>query len=323
MIDYISASTFLIDKDTPNFSKCECEAVYKSGLYRYFINGCNKAEIDWNAESRMIRFKGSIMYFWQGHNITFSKESFVEAITYISELLNVNLWNFEVDAFEYGKILPVERKPKEYILHHSSAPSAKLEMNEKPKDKGKFRWWEDKNVSLKMYDAGANFQTKVNLNKKEILESIGWADTYLLKWEAHYKKPSVLNKGVYLILADLVNPNWERKFSSDLYYQYKRLIPMQTFITPNNKRDLSTSDIVVQELLQMNLNEGKNLEEVKKMLYARINSISDEILSKSDKDARKRQIKALLDKVQVSSESSWDLSSKLAEALDEFKSVEV
>lgn len=322
MIDYISASTFLYDKDSPNFSHCELEAVYNSGWRRYYLNGCHKAEIDWNEENRMIRFKGSIMYFWQGHNITYSKEGFVNAIEYISDTINVNLWKFDIEAFEYGKIMQVDMKPKEYILHHSALPSAKLIQNEKPKDKGKFRWWEDSYASLKMYDAGLNFQVKADMDKKSKLEELGYSDKYLLKWEAHYKKPSILNKGKFLILADLVNPNWEKKFSENLYFQYKRLIPMRSYVIPNNKRDLTTSDIMVQELLQINMNEGKNLDEVKKMLYARINSFPNEVLSKADKDARKRQIKALLDKVQISPQSQWDLSEKLSVVLDEFGTTE-
>jgi len=322
MIDYISASTFLSDKDNPNFTNCELEAVYKDGLRRYTLRGCQRIEIDWHQNMRMLKIRGSIMYFWQGHNITFSKDGFFEAINFIGDALNVNIWGFVIDAFEYGKVLPVEQKPKDFILRHSALPSSKLVLNEKPRDKGKFRWWEDKNASLKMYDAGANFNAKAKVDKKVLLEKLGYSGKQLLKWEAHYKKPSVLNKGEPLIVADLMNPEWERKVSKDLYHQYKRLIPMATIITPNNKSFLSTSDIVMQELLQLNQNEGKSLNEVKKMLYARINSISDEILSKADKDARKRQIKAILGRVQVSPQSQWDLSEKLSAVLNEIEPTE-
>ena len=58
-----------------------------------------------------------------------------------------------------------------------------------------------------------------------------------------------------------------------------------------------------------------NREELKKMLYAKVNSISDDILSKSDKDARKRQIKKLIDKLEDEPQSKWDLSAEIAKAL--------
>ena len=320
MIDYISASSFLKGKDKPNFSKCTLEAVYNSGWQRYYIEGCKKLELDFNENLNMLKLKGSIMYYWQGHNLSFDRQGFISAIDYISNMIKIPLWKSDIEAFEYGKVIEVDMKPKEYIKHHSAKSSERLVLYENQKDKGNLRGWENKNVRLKMYDAKTNFDIKLGQmehSRKDILQSLGYSESNLLKWEAHYKKPHLLNNGHYLMLADLVNPNWEKVFNNDLYEQYKKLIPMKNYIEPNNKKDLSTSDIIVFELLEGNLNEGKNAEEVKKMLYARINSISDEILSKSDKDARKRQIKALIDKIQESPESKWDLSAKLSEALEE------
>ena len=257
------------------------------------------------------------MYYWQGHNLSFDKNGFIQAVDYIEKMVNVPLWKSDIDAFEFGKVMQVEMKPKEYIKHHSARTAEKLLVYDNPKDKGNLRGWENKNIRLKMYDAKLNFDKKVELDKKDILKELGYSEGNLLKFEAHYKKPNLLNKGEYLMLSDLVNPNWEMVFNNDLYEQYKRLIPMKNFIVPNNKKDLSTSDIIAFELLEMNLDEGKTAEEVKKMLYARINSFSDDILSKSDKDARKRQIKALIEKIQVSEDSKWDLSEKLSQALEE------
>ena len=189
-------------------------------------------------------------------------------------------------------------------------------MNEKPKVQGNFRWYDDKNVSLKMYDAGRNIEYKQGLKRKSIIEEAGWnPEGDYLKWEAHYLKPEILNHGKGVLLADLVNPNWENVFKEDLYLQYKRLIPMKSISTPNKKSDLHTTDIIVLQLVESSLNEGKSLQEVKKMLYNRINSISDDILTKADKDSRKRQIKVLLEKIKEEPKSKWDLSTKIEEAL--------
>ena len=191
-----------------------------------------------------------------------------------------------------------------------------LMMNEKPKDKGCFRWYEDGTTKLKMYDAGRNIKYKQGLRRKEIIEESGWnSEGEYLKWEAHYLKPEVLNHGIGIHLYDLVNPDWESVFKEDLYVQYKRLIPMKSIVTPNKKSELSTADILVLQLVEDGINEGKTLQEVRKMLYARINSISDDILTKADKDSRKRQIKTLLEKIKEKPESKWDLSSQLEKAL--------
>ena len=91
---------------------------------------------------------------------------------------------------------------------------------------------------------------------------------------------------------------------------------MTKIIEPTNKADLSTASILAMALAEDSLNDNKTLQEVRKMLYARINAFPDEVLSKSDKDSRKRQIKAILDKMQEADTSKWDLSQKLEDVLE-------
>lgn len=316
MIDFIQATKHLSDKDNLFLGHCRLEAEYSSDWKKYWLQGCEKLKLWWNPSLNMLRLSGSIMYYWQGHNWTYDKKGFVAAISHIEKLLHVPLWDAMVTAFEFGVIMEVELKPKEYIARHSAAPQEKLSVNEKPKDKGKFRWWNDTNISLKMYDAGRNVKTKQGLDKQAIIQESGWnPQGEFLKWEAHYLKPEFLNYGKGLLLTDLMNPSWEDIFKEDLYIQYKRLTPMKSFVTPTKKKDLSTPDIVMLALAELQINAGESLQEIKKMLYAKINSIPEEVLSKSDKDSRKRQIKSLLDKLQEEPTSQWDLSKKLEDAL--------
>lgn len=316
MIDYIQATKHLSDKDRLFLGHCRLEAEYSSGWQKYWLQGCEKLEIWYNPSLNWMRLQGSIMYYWQGHNFTYDKKGFVAAIDHIIKILHISIWDAMIETFEYGVIMQVPKKPKEYIKRHSSIPSEKLTLNEKPKDKGNFRWWEDKNVCNKMYDAAQNIKKKQGLQRKEILKELGWnPERGFLKWEAHYLKPEILNHGKGLLLADLMKPYWENVFKEDLYVQYKRLIPMKSLITPTNKKDLSSADIVMLALAEAQINAGENLQEVKKMLYDKINAIPEGVLSKADKDSRKRQIKSLFDKLQESPESEWDLSEKLEKAL--------
>lgn len=316
MIDFIQVTKHLGDKDKLFLGHLEPEAQYSSGWNKYRLQGCEKIEIYWNPYNYILRLKGSIIYYWQGHNYSYSKEGFLNAIEYINRILNVNLWDSIIQVLEYGIIMEVNHKPKEYIKRHYAAQSEKLIMNEKGKDKGNFRWWTDSNVSLKMYDASKNILMKQGQEKRTIIENAGWnPESNFLKWEAHYLKPEILNQGRGLLLANLMNPQWENVFKEDLYIQYKRLIPMKTIVTPTNKKDLGTSSIILLALAESEINNGTTLQEVKKMLYDKINLISDDILSKADKDSRKRQIKSILDKIKESPESKWDLSKKLEEAL--------
>ena len=265
----------------------------------------------------MMRLEGSISYYWQGNNFSFDRKQFIEAINHIKGLLHIDLWKATINAFEYGVIIQVHMKPKEYIKHHYSAPKEKLTLNEKPKDKGQFRWWNDKNVSLKMYDAGRNIQMKQGMERRKIITQSGWEEAgEFLKWEAHYLRPESLNRGKGLHLYELVNPDWHNTFKEDIYLQYKRLIPMKSIITPTNKKDLVTADILLITMAEEAVNEGRTIEELKKLLYAKVNSIPDCVLTKSDKDFRKSQIKKLLSNIKEASESIYDLSSELQKALE-------
>lgn len=316
MIDYISATSFL-DKDKPFLGHLQLEAQYSSGWNKYYLAGCEKLLIWINPALSMLRLEGSIAYYWQGHNFTFTSKEFTEAINYLQGLLQIDLWKANINAFEYGVIVKTENKPKDYIKNHSIKKGEKLSQDQKTKDKGNFRWYSDSYVKLKMYDAGRNIQMKQGFTRKGILNSLGWnAEDNYLKWEAHYIKPQYLNKGIGLQLYNLVNPDWHSVFIEDLYLQYKRLIPMKNIIIPKDKKDLSTADILALTLSEESINKGHPLESVKKILYAKINAIPDEVLTKSDKDARKRMIKQILDKIQESPKSKWDLSNNIQEALN-------
>lgn len=317
MIDYISTTTSFSGKDNTFLTHLQPEAIYNSGWRKYHLEGCEKLSVRIHPYLRLLKLEGSISYYWQGHNFSFNRRQFVDAINHIEDLLHIDLWKSTINAFEYGVIMQVQMKPKEYILHHYSAPKEKLTLNEKQKDKGKFRWWSDKNVSLKMYDAGRNIQMKQGLERKEIITQSGWEEAGdYIKWEAHYLRTGCLNKGRGLYLYNLVNPDWHSILKEDLYLQYKRLIPMKSIITPTSKKDLTTADILLITMMEEAVNEGRTMEEVKKAIYDKINSISDRILTKPDKDFRKAQVRKLLSNMKEATESIYDLSNELQKALE-------
>lgn len=315
MIDFIEITKHLQGKDKPFLGHLQPEAVYSSGWQTYSITGCENMELRVNETIGLMNLKGSVMYFWKGHNFTFSKVEFIEGIKYVENLIRLPLFDATVDKFEYGTIIQTEKKPKEYIQHHREGKGMKLYSN--PKDKGHFKAFSDTNTRLKMYDASRNIKMKQGLHRQQIIAEAGWTSSgNFLKWEAHYLKPHIiLNKGIGIMLADLVNPNWENIFKEDLYLQYQRLIPMKSLIIPIHKKDLTTQDIQTRFNAERGINEGMTLEEIRKEMYQYINSLPDEVLSKADKDHRKRQTKAILDKLKLADKSQWDLSDKLAEAL--------
>jgi hypothetical protein len=315
MIDYISVE---LDEEFIPLKSVQWNADYSSGWSEYYlIRNDKRLRVRYHPDFKILRLDGSIPCFWKGYNFAFTNKEFLDAINFISGSLKVDLWKARVDAFEFGVIFETEMKPKTYILHHAAKIQEKLKQNEKAKDNGNFRWWSDKNVSLKMYDAGKNILMKQSLSKKKKLQELGWkAKGNFLKWEVHYNRPECLNKGDSLKLSDLVDPIWQKIFKEDLYVQYQRLIPVKdAIITPSNKKGLSTAKILALELSEEAISQGHPATSVKKKLYAKINDIPDEVLTKQDKDARKRQIREIFDKIQEAPDSKWNLLRKIQEAL--------
>lgn len=317
-IDFIEASGIFTDKDTPDFSNCQISyQSYETGRLVYTLQGCKKLQLVYNPKNGVFVLRGSISYFIQGHNFSFKKKDFVEAIDYVGSLLKVNLWNMYLDILEAGVIFPVEEKPKDFITHHREGKD--MILYENPKDKGNFRSFNDKFAERKMYDAGKNIKHKQGLKQREIIQNAGWnPKRQYLKWEIHYLKPHLLNHGKAIKLYNLMNPQWEEVLKADIKFQYSLINPMKSIIPPKVKSDLHAIDIFALELVENKLNEGKTILEVKKHLYNRINASA--ILSKADKDARKRQVKAILDKLEQSSKSKWDLTQKIDEALNSVSS---
>ncbi|MCC8119347.1 MAG: hypothetical protein LIP09_11475 [Bacteroidales bacterium] len=311
MIDFIEAIKF-DDKDTFFSGHLQIEASYIGGNTRYSLKGVDgrNFQIIYNPSTKLLVVKGSIMYYYQGHNFTYDKRKFVEAIQHISTLIHVPLWDSDVRIFEYGAIMPVDMPPKEIISHHREGKGQTLSIN----PNGLFRSFDDSFCRRKLYDAGRNIQHKQGLTMKGIIEDAGWNPKgYYIKWECHYLKPEYLNHGVAIKLKDLVNPDWENVFRKDVYEQYKKVLPFKSIDMSKTDGKPFTLDIAILMLAETLLNNGSTLDEVRKMLYGRINAMGE--LSQSDKDARKRKVKEVFEKLKTSDKSQWDISNLLKKAL--------
>lgn len=316
MIDFISA-TISGCKDTINFSNLVL--VSESFKYKrtyYAINGCEEMQLIIIHNTGDIRLRGSVPYFFQGNNFTFDRKKFVQAINYINTLTNIDFWQSDIDEFEFGVIIEVPTTPRNYIVHHTAKQGERLIQNEKGKDKGKFRWWEDKFVSLKLYDAGRNIKTKQSENRKQVIRNAGWDNNKeYIKFEIHYKKPHLyLNRSRAMKLYCLANPEWEDRLKEDLFEQYQRLNPYKEITIPTDKKNFGTPNIYAHTLTELAINMDYSLEEVKGMLYNTINNATT-TLSKSDKDARKREVTKIQGTLLTPTESQWNLQNKLQEAI--------
>lgn len=316
MIDYIEAIKYT-GKDTPFLDFCTPVAGYASGWQRYNVEGCEKLLLDWNPQIKEMKLRGSLAYYLQGHNFACQRSTFIEAVEYLQSLLKVGLWDSSLLAFEFGAIMPVERKPKCYIHNHHPAAGQKLTENERGRDKGCFKWWEGSGEVLKMYDVQKNILLKQGLERRAVIEEAGWNPMgEYLKFEVKFTKPEKLAGGGHLLLEKLQEPAFISYLQQVLLQQYKRLEPMKTLKPPKDKGELTTADIILRELLEDWMNkDGISIQEAYKRLCGSLNAYPDSLLFSADKDNRRKQIKALFQKLEEAPCSQWDISGKLEAAL--------
>ena len=279
------------------------------------LKGCKEMEVWHNEFNNLLKVKGSLPYYWQKHNFSFDREALQESIQDISGRLKINLWEAELSRFEYGSIIEVLAKPEELIRHHlkikgmqtrSINPDAKV--------------FEGIIQSLKLYDAGRNMKYKLD---KAIRSQISQAYGYdqgkqYLKIENHYKKPyTVLNKGIRILVNDLLIPEFLQKCKADLLYQYRNIMKTEAILIPKDKKALSAGNII---LLAFKEAEGLFNINAEEMINSLLKAIPEEILNQNDKKARKRQIREMLKKISdsgggIRSGNEYDLYSTLEEKL--------
>jgi hypothetical protein len=324
MIDFVRIIKPLTSKDTLNlFNLKRLRISEESGFTYYSIQGCKPLQL--RQKEGYFELSGSLPYFWQGHNFSFSGEAFCESINYLSTLLGVGLWDSALSEFEWGVIVEVDRRPNDYILHHSLSSNyiSKFYENSKPQDKGNFKWWESRahNEILKLYDATYNINKKQYITQRDKIKVFGYKeDTNYLKFEVHYLHPERItlpNKplGVNMLLADLANPEITQLLDNQLINYYKSILtPMKNLIEPTEKKDLQSIDIVLTTLVEDRISKGKTITEIRKELYDRINRST--ILSVEDKKSRKRQISTHLARLKEAEKSDWDLTEKIEEEME-------
>ena len=317
MIDYFDATKFDC-KDKPFFGNCRpfhCKQE-NSGWQSFLLNGSRDLQVLWHQGLGALKIQGSLPYFLKGHNFSFSRQEYEEAINLIGELLGgCELWGAEVERFENGIIVPVTQAPKEYIKNHFALSSSGFKKAVREKNAGNSCLWEGTAEDLKMYDEGANIRRKQTLAARQELEAEGWnPEGNYLKFEVRYKKPAArFNQGRALELGLLQDADFCARLNEDLLLQYKKLRPMKGLLQPTNKKDFSTLDAVLITLANMLNQQGLPLQEAKKAVYYTINQ--GQCLGKADKDARKAQVRKAFGKLAESDSSQWDLEETLKDAL--------
>lgn len=297
--DYLEASKSL-GKDKPFLDYLDHEASYSSGWEKFIYEGCKEVQVWLNDEASKIKVKGSIPYFIAGQNFKTGPEDFTNGIGHLSEILNLDLMKAEVNVFEYGTTLEIPYFPKEVFSSHIRIQGMKA----RSFDYGKY--FDDRVLRVKLYDAGKNIKNKLTKDERQKLEANCGYDPFqnYLKIENHYKKPLICFKRNLLQVNDLLNPGFQTICKEDLLTKYRSIMKANT-IEINRKKQVTCATL---PLIILKEYEGLLPCKAEDLIKQKIKSFPSEILTKEDKKSRTRQIRANLKKIEAVRTCKYDIS---------------
>lgn len=297
--DYIEMTKSL-DLEKPCLDYLDHQASYSSGWEKFIYEGCKDVQIWLNPEANKLKVKGSIPYFILGQNFKTGPEDFIKGIAYLSEVLALELNQSEVNVFEYGTIIETPFPVKDVFNSHLKIQG----MRTRSFDYGKY--FEDRVLTFKLYDANKNLKNKLSKEEREKLASLcGYeSSANYLKLESHYKKPSVYFKNRFLKLADLLEPEFQTICKEELLTKYSSIMKANS-IELKSKKQITSSTIPLLILKEYECLLPCKAED---LIKQKIKAFSSELLTKEDKKSRNRQIKANLKKIESVRTCKYDVS---------------
>ena len=164
-----------------------------------------------------------------------------------------------------------------------------------------------------MYDATKRIkQIYSSTIRKDILMQSGLADSdNLLRFEKKILNPHAYFKS-HLTVDDILKPEFISQLDSDLIDTYKSIMKTGLIQIPKKKKHLTSSTIPLILAKELGMIYHFDFEALMK---DKIKEIPESILTKDDKKARMRQIKANMKKITSSEVSQFDISEALSNSL--------
>ena len=272
----------------------------------------NKSKLEVKLSKSELKVKANIFYFMNGHNFYNSKKDLIEGLQYVSELLNVNLFNAEAKAFEFGTVININHNPQEFLSNHISINKIPLQPYYKKGTKkltGKV--YEDSIKRIKLYDAGHKVKTTLSKAIRDDLSNFHEYDSTksYIRIEDHHKQPEAYFKKRNIYVDDILQDGFMKICKENLTNNYKSIMKTGIIQLPKGKDELSTADILLRILMEQAILHGFNPEELWNQM---IKALPTELLTKNDKYDRKKQFQKYLKKLKLNEISQYDISEMLA-----------
>jgi hypothetical protein len=237
MFDYLKIEKYLTTGENIFFENLQWKGTYADGTEWFFIsNGFKPLKVLWSKIMSRLTIVGSFPFFWQGHNFTFSMQTFYDAVESIATKIGVNLLDADILQFEYGRIVEVERPPNEILSKHRSLQGFKRIEH----DRGIY--FEDKILRVKLYDAGHRIKMVSRPCINTLKNDLGFkSDTNYIRVENHYKKPQIHFKERNIKLETLFSESFQTILKKDLLETYKAIEKMKPLGIPTDKKLITSS----------------------------------------------------------------------------------
>ncbi len=195
------------------------------------FKGHTTIKIHHNTISEQLTVSGNFGMFWNGHNISFSYSDFESSLNYVSEILNVDLFKFNVDQFDHSAIVKVEDHPDIVIQNHLSLKGCQ----EAFKPNGKY--WSNKDQLVKMYYATKRIKQLYTISiRKKILSDHCISDIVnLIRFEKKYNHPAKTFKNS-LLVEEILKPEFIETCNQDLFKTYINIMKTGIVSIPEKRR---------------------------------------------------------------------------------------
>ena len=308
MTDFLKLRKPDVCKDSFAFENLELTGQNRFGCQFYSLTeGFTPLKIQYNERTGILTIEGSIPFFWQGHNFGFQNSQLLKALEYCSEVLCTNLMDFEVDSFEFGRMLSVEANPGYILKNHLALPKHSFHPHFTKRGELTGIEFSDPVRKFKMYNPKFSpaFK-KISLEIKAGIQDFDPKGNFV-RVENH-----VIRAGPYLQIRNLsldqyCKDEFQTMLKTDLLDTYNSIQKKETFVLPHGFEKPSVNQLLYLILLEERPNIRQELEAKMKALNL------DEMTFKNRQD----QIRKDLKKFEAISDERINLMSLLQESFSE------
>ncbi len=287
------------------------KANYSNGGEKFILEGLKPITIFYDPVGTSLKIEANLPYFWQGHNFHFERSQMIEAVKFMNDQMNLNLFNAEVNEFEFGSILDIEFPANVFLQNHINYNGKQMQpFFHKRSGKLTGKTFEDSILIHKLYDAGQNIKNKLSkATRVDLSNQYGYdKEKYYIKIENHYKKPQIHFKQRTILMNDVLQNDFMQLCKDDLINSYKSIMKTGIVKLPDSKSDINAGTLPLILLKELEAIYHFDTED---LLREKIKSISEDKLSKEDKKARQKILKANLLKIKSEPISKYDISQRL------------